>query len=117
MARDQADVTTAVQSSTVGVRGVREPGLEARAGRERCGMEPVIIAAVVTVTVSVVNAIVKIAQRRLTVSVERVRISEAAQTERVRFLTGRAAILAPHCDGRESEPAGGSWGGDRGRRR
>jgi hypothetical protein len=40
-------------------------------------MEPVITAAVVTVAVSVINAIVRIAQRRLNVSVEMARISEA----------------------------------------
>lgn len=80
-------------------------------------MEPVITAAVVTVTVSIVNAIVKIAQRRLNVSVEIARISEAAQTERVRLFTGRTAILAPHRDGRESESAGRGGGGGHGGRR
>ncbi|MFJ2264446.1 hypothetical protein ACIOKD_40260 [Streptomyces sp. NPDC087844] len=80
-------------------------------------MEPVITAAVVTVAVSVVNAIVKIAQRRLNVSVEMARISEAAQTERVRCLTGRSVALAPYRDGREADLADGSGGGERGRRR
>lgn len=80
-------------------------------------MEPVITAAMVTVAVSVINAIVKIAQRRLNVSVEMTRISEAARTERVRCLTGRSAAPAPHRDGREAEPAGRSGGGERGRLR
>ncbi|WP_404199741.1 hypothetical protein [Streptomyces tauricus] len=80
-------------------------------------MEPVITAAVVTVAVSVINAIVKIAQRRLNVSVEMARISETAQTERVRCLTGRFAASAPRRDGREVEPAGRSGGGERGRGR
>lgn len=80
-------------------------------------MEPVITAAGVTVAVSGINAIAKIAQRRLNVSVEMARISEAAQTERVRCLTGRPAAPASHRDGREAEPAGRSGGGERGRRR
>lgn len=80
-------------------------------------MEPVITAAVVTVAVSVINAIGKITQRRLNVSVELRRISEAAQTERVRCLTERSAAPAPHRDGREAEPAGRSGGGERGRGR
>ncbi len=79
-------------------------------------MEPVITAAVVTVAVSVINVIGKITQRRLNVSVEIARISEAAQTERVRCLTGRSAAPAPHRDGREAEPVGRSGGGKRGRR-
>ncbi|WAZ19718.1 hypothetical protein STRCI_000793 [Streptomyces cinnabarinus] len=47
-------------------------------------MDPVIVAAVVTVAVSVVNGVVKVAQRRLTAEVEIARITETGQTDRIR---------------------------------
>ncbi|CCK32256.1 putative membrane protein [Streptomyces davaonensis JCM 4913] len=47
-------------------------------------MDPVIVAAVVTVAVSVVNGVVKVAQQRLTAEVEMARITEAGQTDRIR---------------------------------
>lgn len=80
-------------------------------------MEPVIVGAVVTVAVSVVNAVVKIAQRRLNVSVEIARISETAQTERVRFLARRAVPAAPRRPRRlEAGTAHRSGGDDHGGR-
>ncbi|OQR65763.1 hypothetical protein B6E66_01405 [Streptomyces maremycinicus] len=81
-------------------------------------MEPVIVGAVVTVAVSVVNAVAKIAQRRLNVSVEIARITETAQTERVRFLTGRAVPAAPYRPGRldAAGPVHRSGGDDHGGR-
>ncbi|NUO42480.1 MAG: hypothetical protein HOV82_10615 [Streptomyces sp.] len=54
-------------------------------------MDPVIVGAVVTVAVSVVNGIVKVAQRRLSAGVERARIAEDGQTDRIRSATGRTA--------------------------
>ncbi|MFJ5262369.1 hypothetical protein ACIQAC_18075 [Streptomyces sp. NPDC088387] len=47
-------------------------------------MDPVIVGAAVTVVISVVNGVVKIAQRRSAADVEIARISEAAQTARIR---------------------------------
>ncbi|WP_327434716.1 hypothetical protein [Streptomyces sp. NBC_01236] len=75
-------------------------------------MDPVIVGAVVTVAVSVVNGIVKIAQRRLTADVEIARIAEAGQTDRIRCTTAQDSR-----SGRRSWPAsadrsgGGSHGG------
>ncbi|MDH6455502.1 hypothetical protein M2155_008001 [Streptomyces sp. SAI-119] len=78
-------------------------------------MEPVIAGAVVTVAVSVVNAVVKIVQRHLTASVEIALITEAARTDRVRCLSGQASGSRR---GRRLEPgrAGRSGGDGRGRR-
>ncbi len=56
-------------------------------------MEPVIAGAVVTVAVSVVNAVVKIASRQLTTSVEIALITETARTDRLRCLTGQESAL------------------------
>ncbi|MGI5455610.1 hypothetical protein ACQEWB_21025 [Streptomyces sp. CA-249302] len=52
-------------------------------------MDPVIVGAVVTVTVAVVNGTVKIAQRRASAEVEIARITEAGQTDRIRCTTAR----------------------------
>ncbi len=78
-------------------------------------MEPVIAGAVVTVAVSVVNAVVKIAQRRMTASVEIALITEAARTDRVRCLTGQGPAARR---GRRLKPgpAGRSGGDGRGGR-
>jgi hypothetical protein len=52
-------------------------------------MDPVIVGAVAAVTVSVVNGIVKVAQRRLNADVEIARIAEAGQTDRIRCTTAQ----------------------------
>lgn len=79
-------------------------------------MEPVIVGAVVTVAVSVVNGIVRIAQRQLNASVEIARITEAAHTARVRCLTGQVAA-APRLARRPVPvPADRIGGEDRGGR-
>lgn len=63
-------------------------------------MELVIVGAVVTVAVSVVNGIVEIARRQLDASVERARVTEAAQTARVRCLTGQVSAYSRFGPGR-----------------
>ncbi|MEH0416090.1 hypothetical protein [Streptomyces sp. B21-083] len=77
-------------------------------------MEPVIATAVVTVAISVVNGIVKMAQRRLNASVEIARITEEGQTDRVRCLTGQSAVQALHPGPVKPDPAGRSGGDGRG---
>ncbi|WP_328869415.1 hypothetical protein OHT76_04500 [Streptomyces sp. NBC_00287] len=65
-------------------------------------MDPVIVGAVVTVAVSVVNGLVKVAQRRLNAEVEIARITETGQTDRIRCT---ARPVPAHRDG------GGRHGG------
>lgn len=78
-------------------------------------MEPVIAGAVVTVAVSVVNAVVKIAQRQLTTSVEIALITETARTDRVRCLIRRGSASG-RGPGLKPGPAGRSGGDGRGGR-
>ncbi|KDN75899.1 hypothetical protein [Streptomyces olindensis] len=52
-------------------------------------MDPVIVGAVVTVAVTVVNGVVKVAQRRLNADVEIARITESGQTDRIRCITAQ----------------------------
>lgn len=77
------------------------------------GMDPVIVGAVVTVAVTVVNGVVKVAQRRLSADVEIARITESGQTDRIRCLTAQDAR-----PGRPARPvpADGNGGGRRGGR-
>ncbi|MGW1761678.1 hypothetical protein [Streptomyces mirabilis] len=62
-------------------------------------MDPVTVGAVVTVAASVVNGIVKIAQRQLNAEVEIARIAEAAQTDRAHCVISWALILGSSPDG------------------
>ncbi|WP_427918683.1 hypothetical protein [Streptomyces sp. cg40] len=71
-------------------------------------MDPVIVGAVVTVAVSLVNGIVKITQRRVTAAVEIARITEAGQTDRIRCTTAQESGLSRN---RGPLPAGGNGGG------
>ncbi|WP_079178309.1 hypothetical protein [Streptomyces mangrovisoli] len=75
-------------------------------------MDPVIVGAVVTVVVSVVNAMVRVAHRRLAADVEIARITEAGQTDRIRCATaqGPRAVLRTHPT-RADRSGGGRRGG------
>ncbi len=79
-------------------------------GRGKCGMDPVIVGAVVTGAVSVASGIVKIAQQRLTVKLEMARITEAGQTDRIRCVTAPAFHSLPPAPANEigGERHGGS---------
>lgn len=81
-------------------------------------MEPVIAGAVVTVVVSVVNGLVRIAQRIMSASVEKTLITEAGQTNRVRCLTSQAVLTssAPTPESSDAGPHGYAGGDDRGGR-
>ncbi|GHH55476.1 hypothetical protein HNQ79_005568 [Streptomyces candidus] len=57
-------------------------------------MDPVTVGAAVTVALSVVSGIVRIAQRRLAARVELARITETGLTDRTRCLTGSAVTPA-----------------------
>ncbi|MEU9313617.1 sigma-70 region 4 domain-containing protein [Streptomyces sp. NPDC048256] len=65
-------------------------------------MEPVIVGAVVTVAVSVVNAVVKIAQRRFNVSVEDALLLQLPAKQR--------AAMAWHLDGFTTEESARAMG-------
>ncbi|HET9379531.1 MAG TPA: hypothetical protein VFP69_01705 [Streptomyces sp.] len=58
-------------------------------------MEPVIVGAVAAVAISVVNGVVRIVQRHLSAQVERARITETGQTERMRCLAGHPTTRMP----------------------
>lgn len=73
-------------------------------------MEPVIAGAVAAVAVSVVNGAVRIVQRHLNAGVEKARITETGQTERMRCLVGHPTTRTS-CPTREAA-AGGHGGGD-----
>ncbi|MEW2574401.1 hypothetical protein, partial [Streptomyces sp. NPDC047070] len=61
-------------------------------------MDPVTVGVVMTVALSVVDAIVKIDRRRVTADVEIARITEASQHDRIRDATSGTAIAdgRPH---------------------